>query len=224
MEKFSLKIFENFLKIFLIIFIFVIIRLVTYNPFRDKSVIVVGNSPRILGKNLGKIIDSYDIVVRINKFKIDGYESDIGSKCNAIHVNESVHEKNFKKIFENLSNVLWMGTRNRKKFCRKFGFLPWDHRIQEYEKKGKFTSGLLVILHILKMTGRPVHIVGIGGHSAPGYYYDQTQDAIDKIKHDMDKFHHFDKEQKILKDLKNSGKIFDISHIHPKSPESQDAS
>jgi hypothetical protein len=220
MEKFI----QNFLKIFLIIFVFVMVRLVTYNPFRDKSVIVVGNSPRILGKNLGQIIDSYDIVVRINKFKIDGYESDIGSKCNAIHVNESVHEKNFKKIFGNLSNVLWMGTRNRKKFCRKFGFFPWDHRIQEYDKTGKFTSGLLVILHILKMTGRPVHIVGIGGHSAPGYYYDQSEHTTDKIKHDMGKYHNFDKEQKLLKYLKNSGKIFDITHIHPISPGSRDAS
>ena len=203
---------QNFLKLILINFIFYIIFIrIQSNPFRNKSVIVVGNSPSLLGKKLGKFIDSYDIVVRINKFKLDGYEKDVGSKCNAFHINESLHPNNFKKIFKYLTNVVWMGTRNRKKFCKKFGFFQWDYRIQEYEKSGKYTSGLLAILHILKATGRPVHIVGIGGHSAPGYYYDQSGTAIKKINDDMGKLHDFDKEQAKLKELKDSGMVIDIT-------------
>jgi len=203
---------KNFVKFSVIfVIIFIIFINFTYNPFKDKSVIVVGNSPRILGKNLGKIIDSYDIVIRINKFKLDGYEKDTGSKCNAIHINESLHPKNFKNILDNLSNIVWMGTRNRKKFCRKFGYFPWDHRIQEYDKTGKYTSGLLVILHVLKLTGRPVHIAGIGGHSVPGYYYDQSDTAIKKINDDMGKMHNFDKEQAKLDQLKRDGMVFDIT-------------
>ena len=178
-----------------------------YNPFYDKSVIVVGNSPTLLGKNLGKIIDSYDIVVRINKFQIDGYEKDVGTKCNALHVNESLHPNNFRRIFEKFPDILWMGTRNRNKFCQKYGFSRFNWKIQEYEKYGKFTSGLLVILHILKMTGRPVHVVGIGGHSEPGYYYDQSDKIIDRINTDMKKLHDYDEEQKVLHELIHSGKI-----------------
>ena len=181
--------------------------MVFYNPFYGKSVIVVGNSPNILGKNLGKIIDSYDIVVRINKFQIEGYEKDIGTKCNALHVNESLHPTNFKRIFEKFHDIVWMGTRNRNKFCRKFGFNWFDWRIQEYKKYGKYTSGLLVILHIIEMTGRPLHVVGIGGHSDPGYYYDQSDKAVDKIKKDMNTLHDYEKEQKILSQLIDSGKI-----------------
>ena len=103
-----------------------------------------------------------------------------------------------------------MGTRNRKKFCQKFGFSWFDWRIQEYDKRGKLTSGLLVILHVLKMTNRPVHYVGIGGHSLPGYYYDQSEKTIKKLQGDMVQYHDFDKEQEYLKYLKNSGKILEI--------------
>jgi hypothetical protein len=183
-----------------------------YNPFWDKSVIVVGNSPKILGKNLGKFIDSHDIVVRINKFQIDGYEKDVGTKCNALHVNECVTKKNFDKIFSKyFQNILWMGTRNRKKFCKKFEFSWYDWRIQEYEKHGHLTSGLSVILHIVSMINRPLHIVGIGGHSDPGYYYDQSQKCIEKITNDMDQFHDRNTEHKILKNLENSLKILRIN-------------
>ena len=184
-----------------------------YNPFKGKSVIVVGNSPRILGKNLGNFIDSYDIVVRINKFQIHGYEKDVGTKCNALHVNECVTKKNFEKIFSKcFPKILWMGTRNKKRFCKKFGFSWDDWRIQEYHKYGHLTSGLSVILHIISMIGnRPLHVIGIGGHSDPGYYYDQSQKCIDKITHDMNHFHDQETEQEILKDLENSLKILRIN-------------
>ena len=187
--------------------------MLSYNPFRDKSVIVVGNSPNILGKNLGKFIDSYDIVVRINKFQIRGYEKDVGTKCNALHVNECVHKKRFEKIFSKcFPNILWMGTRNRTKFCKKFGFSVADWRIQQYDKYGHLTSGLSVILHLIPMIGnRPLHVIGIGNHSEPGYYYDNSKKCIDKITHDMNNFHDQDKENEILKDLENSQKILRIN-------------
>ena len=46
----------------------------------DKKVIVVGNSTSILKKEYGEIIDSYDIVIRVNRCITQGYEKYIGKK------------------------------------------------------------------------------------------------------------------------------------------------
>ena len=54
-----------------------------YNDLlKDKKVIIVGPSPSLEGKGMGEYIDSFDVVVRINKaFPIEkGLESDIGSR------------------------------------------------------------------------------------------------------------------------------------------------
>jgi len=44
------------------------------------NVIFVSNSPVVLDKELGKKIDSFDIVIRCNDFEIDGYEKYVGTK------------------------------------------------------------------------------------------------------------------------------------------------
>lgn len=48
--------------------------------FRDRTVAVIGNGPREIGKGLGEEIDGHDIVVRFNNIKVEGYERDYGSK------------------------------------------------------------------------------------------------------------------------------------------------
>ena len=48
----------------------------------NKSIAIVGNSPNLLGKQKGVCIDSHDIVVRFNNYKIKGFETDYGSKTN----------------------------------------------------------------------------------------------------------------------------------------------
>ena len=50
---------------------------------KGKSIIIVGNSARILSKRYGKLIDSYDIVVRINRgyfHRQNMYSDKIGNK------------------------------------------------------------------------------------------------------------------------------------------------
>jgi hypothetical protein len=51
-----------------------------FNSFSD-TVLLVGNGPI---KNRGKLINSYDTVVRFNNFVLDGYEKDVGTKITAI--------------------------------------------------------------------------------------------------------------------------------------------
>jgi len=67
----------------------------------DNNLILVGNGTSLLNNKNGTIIDSYNIVVRYNSFKIIGYEPYVGEKtdiwttCNSYHANNT---DNFKKI------------------------------------------------------------------------------------------------------------------------------
>lgn len=44
------------------------------------NVLVIGNAPSVLDRELGHRIDQFDVVIRINNFRIQGYEKQIGSK------------------------------------------------------------------------------------------------------------------------------------------------
>ena len=62
--------------------------------------ILVGNASNVLGKKLGSYIDSFENVVRINRFRIKGFESDLGIKCTHWVINykltkEGNNEKKF---------------------------------------------------------------------------------------------------------------------------------
>lgn len=46
------------------------------------NAIVVGNAASLLKESNGKLIDSFDVVIRLNGFVIDGYESHVGTKTN----------------------------------------------------------------------------------------------------------------------------------------------
>jgi FkbM family methyltransferase len=52
-------------------------------------VILVGNGPTATQHKLGRIIDDYDIVVRFNCWRTDGFEDRLGSRCDVWAVNLS---------------------------------------------------------------------------------------------------------------------------------------
>ena len=66
------------------------------NLIEGKRIALVGNGPCEIGKNKGKEIDSHDIVIRFNNFKIEGYENDYGSKTDiwSCNLNPDVEYKN----------------------------------------------------------------------------------------------------------------------------------
>jgi len=45
-----------------------------------KTIAVVGNGPSEIGKGLGDEIDAHDVVIRINNYRIKGFEKDYGRK------------------------------------------------------------------------------------------------------------------------------------------------
>lgn len=51
------------------------------NTVGDKSVALVGNSPILLNSKQGNQIDSHDCVIRMNDGPVEGYELDVGERC-----------------------------------------------------------------------------------------------------------------------------------------------
>jgi len=48
----------------------------------SNNVCIVGNSPNMLGKGKGQVIDKYHTVIRFTDFRTVGFEKDVGSKVN----------------------------------------------------------------------------------------------------------------------------------------------
>jgi len=66
-----------------------------------KRVIIVGNGKQVLNKTNGSLIDEYDIVVRLNRFRVKNYEAHVGTKTDIVVFNQSTFIE--KKKIENNS-------------------------------------------------------------------------------------------------------------------------
>jgi hypothetical protein len=48
------------------------------------NIILVGNGPSLLSREIGSEIDSFDKVVRFNNFELEGFEKHVGKKCSIL--------------------------------------------------------------------------------------------------------------------------------------------
>jgi len=135
------------------------------------KLILVGNGKQH-SKN-GKIIDSFDKVVRFNDFKIKGYEDYVGYRTDIV---VGVKKKDL-SIYDNVE-LIFIPTliRNHvfdKKIQHKIKYIDIDllnDILQEY----KFpTSGYRAVLHFLSI-GYDVTIIGFDGLKS-GHYFDNDQ-------------------------------------------------
>ena len=55
------------------------------------KVIVIGNAPTLLLNSFGKEIDSYDTIIRLNDFEIEGWEQYVGTRT-TIHARATNYE------------------------------------------------------------------------------------------------------------------------------------
>lgn len=181
------------------------------NPFLNKRVIVVGNSRELLSREMGQEIDDFDVVVRLNNFKIKGYEKYTGTRTDAFHMNHNTIPREEIQEVLDTNDVVWMGTRNKRKFCGRTGVSMFDKRVYQY-KKGEYvcrapTSGTMALSAILNMCNLPVTIVGLGGYAEPGYYYRESQETIDKNWKIANTRHCPEKEQAFLEDAIRRGVV-----------------
>ena len=182
-----------------------------YNPFKDKNVIVVGNSKELLDDEMGSVIDGYDMIIRLNHFKIEGYEKYTGTRTDGIHMNYILTPREVIHNVLDTNTIKWMGTRDKSRFCSKVGMSRFDKRVFQYDTKTlpcrSPTSGTAVLADIMKYCNRPVTIIGVGGYSEPGYYYKETQKVLDHNWKNSQDRHCLEVEKVFLDNLIESGKV-----------------
>ena len=188
----------------------------TQSLFKDlpDTVLLVGNGAMV---DKGELIDSYEFVIRFNDFKIDGYESDVGTKVDAISFHCSdfsfPHTEymlpTFKKYVKKtqmfttsprytnsrVSNILHIAS-NTKLFDVAYKYIN--------EKGGRMSSGTSLALNLAIFFNKNVHLIGFDGYKS-GHYYDPNFSAIieAKLANINGPAHNSSYEFDILKNIKN---------------------
>ncbi|XP_037120316.1 CMP-N-acetylneuraminate-beta-galactosamide-alpha-2,3-sialyltransferase 2-like [Syngnathus acus] len=70
---------------------------ISKRPERWRKCAVVGNSPNLKGSHYGRLIDSHDMVMRMNRGQIKSYEEDVGTK--------TTHRLMYPESAQNLDNI-----------------------------------------------------------------------------------------------------------------------
>lgn len=192
---------------------------------KNKKIIVVGNSPNIMSDKVGHLIDEFDMVIRINDFKTDGFQEYTGTKVThwvtsfspSIDIrNTSIFDKIFtsnvsqtEKVFNNRINRILKGSASANK---KLVILS-DKELRDlklsigYSAKNKWpTSGLIAIYVALnKIHNADVYYHGFSFFKEAGkyvsHYWNETK------KEEFRKHHDHSLEEKYVNRLVKEGKI-----------------
>ncbi|XP_067897086.1 type 2 lactosamine alpha-2,3-sialyltransferase-like isoform X2 [Heterodontus francisci] len=223
-------------------------------PNRLKNIsclncVVVGNGGVLRNKTLGKKIDSYDVVIRLNSGPVIGYEDDVGNKTTfrfcypeSIYSDYSQYDANTTLVFVPfkaidlrwLKEVLLKMRVSMRGFWKKtptkliyknsqirilkpslvqkaaFDLLNLP-KVVSWPKPPQYpTTGIIAIAMALTMCDK-VHIAGFkydinNSNYTLHYYGNDTMSAMKKMV-----YHNITAEQMLLKKLKSSNTIFDLT-------------
>lgn len=82
-----------------------------YDIVKGKRVMIVGPSPYLNNKKLGKYIDSFDLIVRVNQciFAAESHPDDYGSRTDILYQSQRARDRyldNFPKEFEKTKRII----------------------------------------------------------------------------------------------------------------------
>lgn len=187
----------------------------------NKSIAIVGNGPSELYTNHGKDIDSHDIVIRMNNYRIDGYENDYGSRCDiwargigASDILDNTKDKNYKaclyaadiskfKVSYKLLRILERDIKNNNLISLAINNIVGT---QIKKETGIYfpTTGFNTILYLLKnCTPEIVHCYGFtfNQKNIDGYATHYFNDRSKKEAIKRSSVHSFDDEGSYLKKI-----------------------
>ncbi|XP_067849212.1 type 2 lactosamine alpha-2,3-sialyltransferase-like isoform X3 [Heptranchias perlo] len=211
--------------------------------------IVVGNGGVLRNKTLGKKIDSYDVVIRLNSGPVIGYEDDVGNKTTfrfcypeSLSSDRSQYDADTTLVFVPFKAVdlRWLKEMLLKRRVSMRGFWKKTPKELIYKnsqirilkpsivQKAAFdllnlskvvpwpkppqypTTGIIAISMALTMCDK-VHVAGFkyevsSPNSTLHYYGNDTMSAMRKMV-----YHNVSAEQMLLKKLKSSSTIFDLT-------------
>ncbi len=200
---------------------------------KGKRVVVLGSAPSVLN-NDGKNIDSYDIVVRVNNFKIDGFEDKVGRKLDIYYsfFGRSIKKENDELKRHGLKFI--MCKYPNEEFLSHTGGIPkagisdgckWVYELrkdwwqfplwipkmkyfkQNFEKIFRIpTTGVSAILDVLRFEPKELYVTGFDFMTS-GYH------NTDEKWNDGDGNHNHAAEMYLIASLKNKGAIKCDNHI-----------
>lgn len=177
---------------------------------KQPKIVIVGNGPSLVGSSLGKKIDEFDTVVRINNFRTDGFEEDVGKKtsvwwrndCNDIDEPKRSFENimlsilpttdkeradKLKEKYEDIHVVVPEHVHNHVRSCMKCKDQSWP------------STGLIAITYFAQMYGK-ISICGFDGFTGKKHYWEpDTPPHTD--------FHEVEKEQAYVRELVEQGLV-----------------
>ena len=198
---------------------YLVVRKISSIPQTKGKIIIVGNAEY---SNLGKMIDSYDIVVRINPMDPRS-ENDAGKKVDVLHINDNINLAKVKphvKTFLASTRIFWTRKLEAMKSQLDAQNIKYD-KIEAYDLKlfrkkywkeymscpKNMTSGLLAIMHALCIYPY-VHTAGISAYTRPSFK--GRRGSPEFHARNLTTFHCIDAEQELLKRLINEKKVIPI--------------
>ena len=179
----------------------------------NQSIIIIGNGQSILNNRFQAEIDAFDIVVRINNYKIKGYEHYLGKKTD-IWFNGAnsklVHPEHIpNKVIVAIPSIIFLRQKNNIQTyiskrvginSDKIAIIP-EEQIESYEKivnHNRLTTGLYSILWAINNYDK-IYIHGFDFFiNSKAHYYDSklmtfvNNNIVNKgHKHDNDKEYDF---------------------------------
>ena len=173
--------------------------------------IIVGNSASLLKHNNGYIIDSYDVVIRLNKFKLKGFGKHVGTKTDIycskwLNMSYNLDIVNtFKEIWLPYPTPpnWWTSDGNFKEvrmeyhenYINKFNlnknfikYMPTEC-LPEFEEVFKRTcqpsTGLIAIMMAIKLLDNyTINYTGFDAFST-GWYWDPTYNCLKNMKNSI---------------------------------------
>lgn len=174
--------------------------------------VLVGNSSIALNKGLGLYINSFENVIRFNRFRIKGYEIDLGTKCTHWVLNYKLTTDSRNYLVKNLSKV--KSNTNNLKQALILTTAKDDEKIKKIKKLvdveviyqnfdlffgSKPSTGLLAIKYFLTLFPQ-ITLIGFDFGKSNHYWGNYSIS-------DVPGNHMWEKEKQYVQNLINQGKI-----------------
>ncbi|XP_053189910.1 CMP-N-acetylneuraminate-beta-galactosamide-alpha-2,3-sialyltransferase 1-like [Scomber japonicus] len=163
--------------------------LIESSPDRCRTCAVVGNSGNLKGSHYGALIDFHDIVIRMNRGPIKGYEKDVGTKTthrvmypeSSTLLDNTTHLVMFPFKIKDLLWLLQKFAPSENKAARRIAnknlvmilnpaFMKYVHEMW-LKKKGRYPStGFLTLALSMHMCDE-INVFGFGADSDGNWYH-----------------------------------------------------
>lgn len=177
----------------------------------NPTCILVGNAR--MGEQLGDTIDSYNHVYRFNRFRIDGFESVVGTRCthwilnNALTVDSrNYYVNNIDRVTnEHPEFISTMVITNKDNDLNKLNVIRdeysnFDYYISDFKLDGKkMSTGTLAINYLLN-TYSSISLVGFDFGKTPHYWGVHSQS-------DIPGKHSWELERAYVHEMESMGKV-----------------